>query len=162
MGTGKTEVGREVARRLDRPFVDTDQLIEEAAGLPVAEIFARFGEAHFRTLEREAVTRACGVPRAVVATGGGAMLDPENRRRLRAVGPVICLTASLETILARLAGDVSRPLLQGADPRTRITALLAEREEAYAAADCCVDTSGRSADAVADAVLEIVGEKAAD
>jgi shikimate kinase len=159
MATGKTEVGREVARRLGRPFVDTDRLIEEAAGIPVPAIFARHGEAHFRTLEREAVARACAVSGAVVATGGGTMLDPENRRRLKAAGPVICLAADADTIAARVGSGVSRPLLaDGGDVRTRIGELLAAREAAYAAADRRVDTSQRSVTGVADAIVELVGE----
>ena len=85
MGTGKTAVGREVAQRLGRRFVDTDDLVVEMASMPVAEIFERFGEMRFRALERDAIARACAMPGAVVATGGGAMMDPDNRKRLSKV-----------------------------------------------------------------------------
>ena len=156
MGSGKTVVGQEIARRLGRPFVDTDTMVEAAAGMRIAEIFARFGEAHFRALEREAIAElraAYPAHDVVVATGGGAMLDPENRRRLREMGPIVCLDADVESILARVGGDTSRPLLRSADVRARVGALLAERESVYAMADHRVDTSGRSVAAVADAVL---------
>src|SRR5262245_27042785 len=102
MGTGKTEVGRRLARKLGRTFVDTDRLVETKAGRPVSAIFATEGEAHFRALEREAIAEACAIPDAVVATGGGALVDPGNRRRLAEAGPVVCLTASPEEILRRI------------------------------------------------------------
>jgi shikimate kinase len=154
MGTGKTAVGREVARRLGRPFVDTDALVEQDAGLAIAEIFAQFGEGHFRTLERAAIARACSVADAVIATGGGAMLDPENQARMKAAGHVICLAADVDTILRRTDENTRRPLLRGENARERVSALLAERADAYAAADRRVDTSGRSVAEVADAVLD--------
>lgn len=158
MGSGKTVVGQEIARRLGRSFVDTDAMVEAAAGMRVAEIFARFGEAHFRSLERDAiasVSTSAGRD-TVVATGGGAMLDPENRRRLREIGPIVWLDADAESILARVGGDTTRPLLRGPDIGARVRALLAEREPAYATADHRVDTSGRSVAAVADAVLATI------
>src|SRR2546430_5896181 len=90
MATGKTEVGRRLARRLGRPFVDIDGLVEAASGKKVADIFAGEGEARFRQLERAAVAEACLVPEAVVATGGGTLLEPENRRRPPAAGAAAC------------------------------------------------------------------------
>src|SRR5262245_962325 len=111
MATGKTEVGRRLARLVDRPFMDIDALVEAAAGHSVAEIFAREGEPRFRSLERAAVERACEVPDAVIATGGGTLLDAENRRRLAAAGPIVCLTARPEAILRRVGDPGSRPLL---------------------------------------------------
>src|SRR6266404_4767074 len=107
MATGKTEVGRRLARRLGRPFVDIDGLVEAASGKKVADIFASEGEARFRQLERAAVAEACLVSEAVVATGGGTLLDAENRRRLAAAGPIVCLAASPEEILRRV-GDPRR------------------------------------------------------
>jgi shikimate kinase len=160
MATGKSEVGRRLARRLGRPFVDTDGLVEAAAGRSVAEIFAADGEARFRALEREAVEQACGVPDAVVATGGGTLLDAENRRRLAAVGPIICLSASPDDILRRVVDPSSRPLLAangGGDRRERVRALLAERAPVYALATHAVDTSGLSVDQVVERVQALVG-----
>jgi shikimate kinase len=160
MATGKTEVGRRLARLLGRPFVDTDGLVEAAAGCPIAEIFARHGEAHFRALERAAVEQACAVPEAVIATGGGALLDPENRRRLAAAGPIVHLTARPEEILRRVGDPSSRPLLangnrQG-DRLERIRALLAERTPAYALATHAVETSDLSVEQVVERVQALV------
>jgi shikimate kinase len=159
MGSGKTVVGQEIARRLDRSFVDTDTMVEDAAGMRVAEIFARYGEKRFRALEREAIAKVCTpgtVGDVVVATGGGAVLDPENRRQLKKIGPIVWLYADVESIMARVGDDTSRPLLQGTDVRARVRALLEERESAYATADHRVDTSRRSVTAVADDVLATV------
>lgn len=160
MATGKSEVGRRLARRLDRPFVDLDGLVEAAAGRSVKEIFAADGEAAFRALERDAVARACDVAGAVIATGGGTLLDPENRRRLAAAGPIVCLSASPEEILRRVGDVSSRPLLgDGTGPEdrlSRIRMLLRERASAYAVATHQLDTSGLTADEVVARVQALV------
>jgi shikimate kinase len=148
MGTGKTRVGERLAAQLGCPFVDTDTLIERAAGRPIRDIFAAEGEAYFRRLEKRAIAQALAVPRAVVATGGGAVLDPANRARLRAAGPLVCLAAGPAVILSRTRRSGARPLLHGPDRRRRIERLLAERAPAYADADLLIDTSTRSVDAV--------------
>ena len=148
MGTGKSEVGRRLAQRLGRSFVDTDQTIEERAGKRIAAIFADDGEVAFRRLEREAVEDAASRGGAIIAVGGGAVLDPENLRRLREAGVLVHLTARPEIILRRVGDGANRPLLQD-DPHGAVTRLLAERGPAYAAAaDVTVDTSERSADQV--------------
>ncbi|MBP1690033.1 MAG: Shikimate kinase [Deltaproteobacteria bacterium] len=148
MGTGKSEVGRRLAQRLGRSFVDTDQLIEEHTGKRIPAIFAEDGEPAFRAFEREAVAEAAGRGRAVVAIGGGAVLDPENVRCLRAAGVLVYLTARPEIILGRVGAASNRPLLRD-DPRAAVTRLLAERGPVYAAAaDITVDTSERTADEV--------------
>lgn len=155
MGTGKTSVGERLAARLGAPFVDTDALVERAAGRSVAAIFARDGEAAFRAAERRAIAEALATPGAVVATGGGAIVDAGNLAALRAAAPIVCLTAHPDVILrrARAAGP-SRPLLQGDDPAGRIAALLAERAAAYGQADLRIDTSQRPLD---DVVAEVLG-----
>jgi shikimate kinase len=154
MGTGKTVVGRELARRLGRRFIDLDEEIERAAGCSVREIFERSGEADFRAREREALGRVCRLDAAVVATGGGTPVDPANRRVLRAAGKVICLGADVPTILARVGDGEDRPLLAGTSDRSaRIRWLLDARADAYADADRGVDTSGRE---VSDVVREIM------
>jgi shikimate kinase len=160
MGTGKTEVGRRLAQSLGWSFVDTDVLVESAAGRPIAAIFADEGEAAFRARERDAVERACAMTAAVVAVGGGALLDPENRRR--AAGPVVCLRASPEELMRRLGPARDRPLLNGdgtasrEQRRVRIEALLAERAPVYALATHAVDTDGLSPDEVAMRVRAIL------
>jgi shikimate kinase len=156
MATGKTEVGRKLAARLGAPFVDTDALVESAAGRAISDIFAREGEPHFRALERGAVERACCTDGAVVATGGGTLLDPENRRRLAAAGPIVCLTASPEEVLRRVGGGADRPLLAGGDRLTRIRELLAARAEAYAGAAHTIDTTGLEVDDVVARVQSLV------
>jgi shikimate kinase len=160
MATGKTVVGKRLARLLGRPFVDTDGLVEGSAGRTVKEIFASDGEPRFRALERDAVEKACGMPDAVIATGGGALLDAENRRRLAAAGPIVCLTASPEHILARTGNGATRPLLASASGReerlARIRALLDERASGYAVATHCVDTSGLDVDEVVERVRALV------
>src|SRR5262245_66432774 len=105
MGTGKTRVGRRVAERLARPFLDTDALIEAAAGKSSPESFASEGEARFRERERSAVREACAVPDAVISVGGGALLSPANRTELERSGVLVCLTASPEQIAARVGGN---------------------------------------------------------
>lgn len=160
MATGKTEVGRRLARSLGRPFVDTDGLVEASAGQTVAEIFAAEGETRFRARERDAVVQACAVPEAVVATGGGTLLDPENRRRLAASGPIVCLVASPEVILQRVGDPASRPVLVNgggaAGGIARIEALLAARAPVYALATHAVDTSGLEVDQVVERVRRLV------
>ncbi|HYD47584.1 MAG TPA: shikimate kinase [Terriglobales bacterium] len=141
MGTGKTTVGKRLAEALGKPFVDTDALIEVRAGASVAEIFANQGEAHFRALEREVVAEAVQAD-AVVATGGGAIVDDVNYRAMHAAGPIVCLQASPETLVRRTGHDRSRPLLNDPKRRERISALLAERAAMYARADLTIDTTG--------------------
>ncbi|MCS7040296.1 MAG: AAA family ATPase, partial [Caldilineales bacterium] len=102
MGTGKTAVGRAVAARLGRPFVDMDEWIARRAGMSIAEIFARQGEGAFRAMEAELVRELAGQRGLVIATGGGALVDPTNRETFCRTGLVICLTASVEAILARV------------------------------------------------------------
>ena len=160
MATGKTEVGRRLARLLGRPFVDIDGLVEAAAGKKVSAIFATDGEGRFRELERAAVAEACQVPEAVVATGGGTLLDADNRRRLAAAGPIVCLSAAPEEIVRRVGKGTSRPLLSGAnggtDSLSRVRALLADRAPAYALAAHTVDTAGLGVDEVVERVRALV------
>jgi shikimate kinase len=155
MGTGKTAVGAALARRLGRRFVDLDDEIERSAGLTVAAIFARFGEAEFRRRERRALALAADLGGAIVATGGGAVIDPENRAAMRADGRIVCLTADVDVILARVGGGNDRPLLGAASDRpARVRELLRERAKAYADADLTVDTSGKTVAAVCEELTE--------
>lgn len=160
MGAGKSSVGRVCATRLGRPFVDVDETVEATAGRPVAEIFATEGEAAFRALERTALADVCASPRPlVIACGGGAMGDAENRRRVRAAGCVVWLTADPATLASRVGVGVEqaqRPLLAGDDPPVATLERLATlRAPAYAAAaHVTIDTAGLTVDAVATRVLE--------
>ncbi len=153
MGTGKSLVARRLAKRLGRRFVDTDACIEHEANMSIAQIFATEGETAFRQRERQTIARVCQEKERVIATGGGAIVDRENARTMKASGPVICLTARPEVILQRVQGDTTRPLLQEPNPLEKIQQLLADRAEAYARADITIDTSSLGPDAVVEATL---------
>ena len=152
MGTGKTSVGKRLAKRLGWTFVDVDQLIEQSAEMSVPRLFAERGESVFRRLERRVISRVVHQQNQVIATGGGAFVNPESRARLRVSGPVICLTAKPQVILARVGRKLStRPLLAGGeDPLTRIKTLLSQRTKAYAQADIMMDTSHLSVDEIVE------------
>jgi shikimate kinase len=172
MGAGKSTVGAECARRLERPFVDVDDLVEATTGRSVAEIFGTDGEAAFRSLEHLALADAVASPAPlVIAAGGGAVLDPENRRLLARSCTVVWLQADPDELARRVAphaergearGDPDRPLLAGGNPRETLERLTSLRAPAYeAVADAVVDTGGRSVVQVADAVLEELARCAA-
>ena len=156
MGTGKSVVGRELARLLGWRFVDADEVIARRAGMSIPEIFRRLGERAFRAMEREVVTELCRGGEVVVAVGGGAIVDPRNLERMRECGLVVCLTASEEEILRRMEGVSDRPLLQVSDRRGRVAELLSRRARHYAKADAFVDTTGKSPTEVAREVLDII------
>ncbi|QYY36844.1 shikimate kinase [Ruficoccus sp. ZRK36] len=143
MGTGKTTVGRALARRLRLKFIDSDHVIEEQAGKPIPQIFAEEGEAHFRALEKAFVESghpACG---CIVACGGGLVTQPGMAEALRERGIVVSLFASPATILKRTSSNSNRPLLNVPDPEGRIRELLAEREPAYLRAGMSIYTDER-------------------
>jgi shikimate kinase len=162
MATGKTTVGRLVAERLGRRFVDLDQLIEETAGGTVAELFRTAGEPAFRKAESEALRRALTMSDAVVATGGGAACREDNLSAMLAGGLVVALSATPAEVLRRTGGASGRPLLDAAeDPLALATRLLGEREPFYSRAHVRVDTVGRSAEEVAVHVVRAVKEEGA-
>lgn len=130
-GSGKSTVGRQLARRLGLPFFDSDQRIEERLGCSIREFFAREGEAAFRDVEEQVLAELAQGPAAVVATGGGAVLREANRTCLRAAGQVIYLRSTPEELYRRVRHDTQRPLLQVADPLGTLRALYAERDPLY-------------------------------
>ncbi|SRR5690606_10090950 len=141
MGAGKTTIGRGLARILGREFLDLDHEIENRCGVRVAHIFDVEGEEGFRRRECSVLEECSSQPDLVLATGGGAILAPDNRRILKERGVVIYLRASAEALYARVARDRSRPLLQTPDPQARIRELLALREPLYEeVADIIFDT----------------------
>ena len=153
MGSGKTAVGKAVAKKLNRRFFDTDELVEKSAGMPISRIFEQYGEETFRSMEREAVEAACENTDVVIACGGGAVLNPKNVEKLSKNGIIICLTASPEKIFERIKDDTARPLLQCPDPLEKIKSLLKERSGAYSVCDFSFDTSNMSAAKAAEEVL---------
>jgi shikimate kinase len=154
MGAGKTTVGKCCAEKLERPFVDTDDVVIANAGMKVDEIFATGGEPRFREFERIAIADVCASPAPlVIACGGGAVLDPENRKQLRAAGVVVWLQATTDELATRVGDGSTRPLLRN-DPPGALARLARLREPAYeASAHEVVDTTGLDIDTVAETVL---------
>jgi shikimate kinase len=141
MGAGKTTIGRQLARVLNREFMDLDHELEARCGVRVSLIFDIEGEEGFRRRETAALDECSRKPGIVLATGGGAVLSPQNRLYLKERGVVVYLRASAEELFRRLARDRSRPLLQTADPQARINELIAQREPLYESiADLTIET----------------------
>ena len=130
-GSGKTTVGRQLARRLGLPFFDSDQVIEERLGCSIREYFASAGEAAFRDLEQQVLAELAQGPACVLATGGGAVLREANRQALRSAGQVVYLRSSPEDLFRRLRHDTTRPLLQVADPLAKLRELYEQRDPLY-------------------------------
>ena len=153
MGTGKSSVGKLLARRLGYRFIDLDEMIVSQQKASINEIFEKYGERHFRTLEEEAVRSISEHRGLVVSTGGGAVISPQNRDMFRRNGLIVNLTASPEVILERLAQDEGRPLLKRSKDIATIDGLMKERESFYSDADIRIDTSWKKLE---DVALEII------
>lgn len=138
MGVGKTTVGRRLASALELPFVDSDAEIETAAGETIEEIFQNHGEAFFRSGERKVISRLLNGPKTVLATGGGAFMDPETRKLIKSNGISIWLKADLDVLLKRVTRRNHRPLLKTGDPKEILQRLIDERYPVYQEADLCV------------------------
>jgi shikimate kinase len=158
MGTGKSTVGKILARETGRRFFDTDRLIEGKEGRTIAEIFSAAGEAAFRDIESAVIAELGQVARAVISTGGGALLRDENVRALSANGFLVCLRSSPESILRRTARAGNRPLLSGgsSDRLEQIKTLLAERRDRYRLAHLTIDVSGKPSTRAAEEILSRV------
>ena len=153
MGAGKSTVGRRLAQRLGRRFHDSDDEIERAAGMSVADIFAIHGEAEFRRGEKRVLERLLEGPPHVLATGGGAYLDPETRLLLRQKAVTVWLCADLRTLWKRVARRGHRPLLKAPNPRDVLSKLLDERSPIYSEADLTVDSKDGPHDVVVDDII---------
>ena len=159
MGTGKSAIGRVVARILNYQFVDTDQMVEEVTGLTINQIFRKYGEIRFRSEEALAINKLMGKDRMVIATGGGMTLNPENAKKLKQLGVVVLLTADPEVILERVSRKNTRPLLAKGKNLESINSLLAERAEAYQrSADITIDTSGKDIEESASQIVKMLKE----
>jgi shikimate kinase len=141
MGAGKSSIGRRLAQRLSLPFIDADKEIEAAAGCTIEEIFQRLGEQAFREGERRVILRLLDDPPHVLATGGGAFMDPLIRARIKERAISIWLYADLELLVRRVSRRSNRPLLKGGNPRDILTALMERRYPVYAEADVRVDSA---------------------
>ena len=162
MGTGKTTIGRTVAHRLGFAMIDSDHEIEKRQGRTIPEIFATTGEAAFRVMERAFIEGGHPAERAVVSCGGGLVVQPGMLELLKQRGVVICLHASLETILHRTQGNKNRPLLDVEDPFERIRALYAVREPIYNQAGTVILTDGRTMLDIVQHVLRAYRREAAE
>lgn len=150
MGSGKSTVGNQLANLLDIPFVDSDKLIEEAAGMPISEIFSDFGEESFRDLEQKIIKNNLKDGPKVFATGGGSFLNPNSRNAIQKAGVVVWLDADIDILFNRIKKSKNRPLLQKPDPEAVLKQLLHDRTPIYAMADIKV----KSSDSPIHSVLE--------
>ncbi len=158
MGSGKSSIGRRLAKQLNLQFVDADDEIEAAAGCSISDIFERFGEESFRDGERRVIARLLDGPVRVIATGGGAFMDPDTRQRIGESAITIWLRAGLEILLERVQRRDHRPLLKTGDPRKILEELIAERYPVYGGADIIVESSNASHHLVVDSVVELLND----
>ncbi|MGL4541686.1 MAG: shikimate kinase [Polymorphobacter sp.] len=162
MGVGKTTIGRRLAARLALPFVDADSEIERAAGLTIAEIFERFGEAHFRDGERRVIARLIDGPPKVLATGGGAFVHDETRALILARATAVWLDADIPTLVERVGRRSTRPLLAGKDALTVLTELAALRNPLYAQAPIHIASKPAPHEVTVNAIVEALAKLAGD
>lgn len=161
MGSGKTTVGKQLASDLGIPFEDTDERIEARLQTSISDVFASKGEAYFRDEETKELKLLLGEPSGrVISAGGGLPVRPENRALMKQLGTVVYLTASVEILAGRLAGDTTRPKLQGGNLKERIIQLMEQREEIYrSCADHIIETDHLDAEQVCGIIRSRIGEK---
>lgn len=159
MATGKTSVGKELAKKKRWQFVDLDDLIELREKRRICDIFAKNGEPYFRRLEKQVLRDVAKEKNFVVACGGGIVIDPDNIKVMKQTGKLICLSASSEVILKRTAGCSHRPLLNVPDPREQIETLMKLRSPYYTQADKIIDTSKMPVEGVVDSIIKATSLK---
>ena len=156
MGVGKTTVGKLLSQRIGYEFIDTDDLIVSTAGIPITDIFSRYGDSYFRILEKRAIAHALKRPGIVLATGGGAVTDPDNFFFLKERGCVIALDAEEDILWDRLKAATDRPMLFSGKPRERMKALLKARRPIYHKAHFIVSVDDKTPEEVADEIISII------
>lgn len=157
MGAGKTAIGRRLAHALGLPFVDSDHEIESVSRMSVPELFERYGEPEFRSLEQRVIERLLRDGPRVVSTGGGAFMSAQTREAIAASGISVWLKADLDLLMERVAKKQNRPLLRSADPRGVMRKLINDRYPVYALADVTVETRDARREVIADEVLAALG-----
>ncbi len=158
MGTGKSVVGKKLAAKLNRDFIELDDAIESKEKIPIKDIFEKKGEPYFRLVEKEVIKEAAKRENVVMSAGGGAVIDEENFKNLKNSGIIICLKASPETILERTKNLKTRPLLNVPDPKKQIEELLRKREPYYNKADFSIDTDNLNIEQVSEAMIKILSQ----
>ncbi len=153
MGAGKSTVGRKLAKTMGLPFIDSDQAIEEAAGCSISDIFAIHGEQMFRDLEQRVIARLLGGELLVLATGGGAWMQPKVREVIEAHATTVWLKADIDVLLERVSKRNHRPILEKGDKRTILEGLMDERYPVYATADITIDSNRGSQEAVVKRIV---------
>lgn len=156
MGTGKTTLGKAISEKLDRRFSDLDDLIEARENRKITDIFMESGEEYFRNVESQVIFELTSQKGLVVATGGGAVINPSNYSNFKKSGTIITLVASPETIYERVKDSSHRPLLNVPNPLDEIKKLLFERAYHYIKSDFIVDTSDKSIDETVDEIVELI------
>ena len=154
MGSGKSSVGRRLAKRLGLPFTDADAEIVKAAGCSIEDIFELYGEDAFRDGERRVIARLLGDGPQVLATGGGAFMDPATRASIGDHGVSVWLRADLDVLVKRIARRSGRPLLKNGDPREILKGLMETRDPLYAQADIAIDTGDEPPDVTVDRIVD--------
>lgn len=154
MGTGKTEVGKELSRLVNMKLIDVDTEIEKSEKVTINEIFQKFGEPRFREIETGMIKKISQQKNVIISTGGGAVLKQENMEILRKTGVIICLMATPETILNRTSNSDDRPLLKVENPFEKITELLNFRRPFYEKADIMIDTENKTPLEIAEEIIE--------
>ena len=156
MGTGKSVVAKELARKLKMEFIDMDQIIEEVQGMSIADIFTRYGEKYFRAQENKLVKELSQKENIVIATGGGTLLSSDNARILSQRGQIICLYADSQTIYNRVVRKNNRPLLKGKNVSSEINRLLEERKKIYDNIKWKIDTTNLNIQEVTDKTITLL------
>ena len=157
MGAGKTAIGRKVAGMLGLPFTDSDHEIESVSRMTIPDLFERYGEAEFRSLEQRVIVRVLESGPQVLSTGGGAFMNAQTREAIAAYGLSVWLKADVDTLLDRVSKKQNRPLLKNADPRAVLERLMLERDPVYALADVTVATRDERKEVIAGEVIEAIG-----
>ena len=159
MGTGKSVVAKELARKLKMEFIDMDRIIEERQGTSIADIFARYGEKYFRAQENKLVKELSQKENMVIATGGGTLLSSDNARMLGQAGEIVCLYADSQTIYNRVKRKNDRPLLKGENVLSEIDHLLEERKKIYANIKWKIDTTNLNIQEVTDKIIALLEQE---